>query len=62
MIISPLIVGGLINDLGIGEADAGTLITVELLVTGIVAFVVAPLTVRIDHGWLAIVGALLMLF
>jgi len=41
-IISPLIIGGLIVGLGIGEIEAGGLITVELLVIGVTSLVLAP--------------------
>ena len=56
-IISPLIIGGLIVGLGVGELEAGSLITIELLVIGITSLILAPLMVRIPHHLLAIAGA-----
>ncbi len=60
-IISPLIIGGLIVGVGIGEIEAGGLITVELLMIGVTSLVLAPLMVRIPHHLLAITGALTMI-
>ncbi len=59
-ILSPLIIGGLIIGLNIGEVDAGSLITVELLVIGISGMLVAPFMGRISHRLLAMTGALLL--
>jgi len=60
-ILSPLIIGGLIAGLDIGEVEAGGLITTELLVIGITGMAVAPLMVRIPHHVLGIAGALVLI-
>ncbi len=60
-ILSPLIIGGLIVGLSVGEVEAGGLITVELLVIGFISMMLAPLMVRIPHHHLAITGALVLI-
>lgn len=60
-IISPLIIGGLIIGLSVGEIEAGSLITVELLVMGITSIVIAPFMVRIPHHLLALSAALVLM-
>ena len=60
-ILSPLTVGGLINGLGIGEVEAGALVTAELLVMGITSILVAPVSVRIPYRLLALAGGILLL-
>ncbi len=59
-ILSPLIIGGLIVGLDLGEVEAGSLITVELLVIGVTSMLIAPLVARYPHHILAISGALLL--
>ena len=60
-ILSPLIVGGLITGLEIGEVEAGALVTVEFLVMGITSILVAPVSVRIPYRFLALAGGILLL-
>ena len=60
-VLSPLIVGGLITGLDINEIEAGTLITVELLVMGSTSILVAPVSVRIPYRLLALAGGILLL-
>ena len=59
-ILSPLTVGGLIIGLGIGEIEAGTLITTELLVMGATSIIIGPMMVRIPHHLLAIAGGVIL--
>ena len=59
-ILSPLIIGGIIVGLNVGEIEAGSLITTELLVIGITSILIAPLMVRIPHHILAITAALVL--
>ena len=59
-ILSPLTVGGLINGLGIGEVEAGALVTAEFLVMGITSILVAPVSVRIPYRLLALAGGILL--
>lgn len=61
VILSPLVVGGLITGLEIGEVEAGALITVELLVMGGVSVLVAPLSVRVSYRIMALTGAVLLI-
>lgn len=56
-IISPLIIGGLIVGFRVGEAEAGGLMTVELLTIGFISIAVAPFIARVPHHLLAIAGA-----
>ena len=60
-IISPLIIGGLIVGLSVGEMEAGSLITVELLVMGITSILIAPFMVRLPHHLLALAAALVLI-
>ena len=60
-ILSPLIIGGLIVGLSVGEMEAGTLITVELLVIGITSMILAPMMARLSHHVLAIAGAIVLI-
>lgn len=58
---TPLIIGALIVGFGVNEAQAGSLITAELLVMGLVALMAAPLLARLSRRPFAICGALLLL-
>ncbi len=60
-ILSPLIIGGLIVGLSVGEVEAGSLVTIELLVIGISGMMLAPLMSRIPHHILAITGAVILM-
>ncbi len=60
-ILSPLIIGGLIVGLGVSEIEAGSLITVELLVVGITSLLLAPMMARLSHHLLAIAGAMVLI-
>ena len=60
-ILSPLIVGGLITGLTIGEVEAGALVTLELLVMGITSILMAPISVRIPYRLLALAGGIMLL-
>ncbi|MFT7458872.1 MAG: putative MFS family arabinose efflux permease [Planctomycetota bacterium] len=60
-LLSPLIIGGLIIGLNIGEIEAGSLITVELLVLGITSILIAPFMARIPHHLLAIAASLVLI-
>ncbi len=60
-ILSPLAVGSLIIGLGIGEVEAGALITAELLVLGATSILVAPLGVRIPYRILALAGGVMII-
>ncbi|MBT7952945.1 MAG: MFS transporter [Gammaproteobacteria bacterium] len=60
-VLSPLIIGGLIVGLSVGEIEAGTLITIELLLIGITSMLLAPMMARISHHKLAITGALILI-
>jgi len=58
---TPLIIGALIGHFGISEAQAGSLITAELVVMGVVALLAASLLVNWSRRLFAICGALLLL-
>ena len=60
-ILSPLIIGGLVVGLNTGEIEAGSLITVELMVLGITSIVIAPFIVRVPHHILAIAAAIILI-
>ena len=61
MILSPLVVGALIVGLHIGEMEAGSLITVEMLVVGITSMMCAPLMIRVPHHLLAIASTIVLI-
>ena len=60
-ILSPLIIGGLIVGLNIGEMEAGGLVTIELVMIAFTSLGLAPFMHRIPHHLLAIGGASLLL-
>lgn len=58
---SPLIVGGLIAGLALGEASSGLVLTCELLLMGLAAACLATQIIRIDARMASLAGATLML-
>lgn len=58
---SPLIVGGLIAGLGLGVADAGLILSCELILMGIAATVLATQMGRINTRTATLVGAIFVL-
>ena len=58
---SPLIVGGLIAGLAIGEASSGLILTCELLLMGVAATGLATQMARIDVRKASLAGAALIL-
>jgi len=60
-ILSPLILGAMIISFGVGEAEAGGLVTLELLVIGVTSMLLAPALTKLPLHSLAIVGSIIML-
>ena len=58
---SPLLVGGLIAGLGLGVADAGMILSVELILMGVTAIGLAARMSRIDARTACLVGAVILL-
>lgn len=58
---SPLVVGGLIAGLGLGVADAGLILSCELILMGIAATLLATQMARINTRTATLLGAVLVL-
>ena len=58
---SPLIIGGLIAGLALGEAGAGLVLTCELLLMGIAAIVLAARMTQVNARKMILAGAALIL-
>ena len=58
---SPLLVGGLIAGLGLGVADAGMILSIELILMGVTAICLAARMSRIDARTACLVGAVILL-
>ena len=59
---SPLLVGGLIAGLGLGVADAGMILSIELILMGAAAIGLAARMSRIDARGACLAGAVILLF
>ena len=60
-IVTPLILGALIDGLNLDEASAGLFLTAEFLVTAIAGFALAPMLGRLSKRRLAIFGVVLFI-
>jgi predicted MFS family arabinose efflux permease len=56
--LTPLLIGALVTYLGLSEAEAGTVMTLELAAMALVAFALAPLGERLARGPTALIGCL----
>lgn len=59
---SPLLVGGLIAGLGLGVADVGMILSIELILMGLAAIGLATRMSRIDARGACLAGAVILLF
>lgn len=59
---SPLLVGGLIAGLGLGVADTGMILSIELILMGVTAIGLATRMSRIDARVACLTGAIILLF